>query len=27
MAAGSVGLAVGDGVRAGVSAHQSLIFR
>jgi thioredoxin reductase len=27
MAAGSVALAVGDGVRAGVSAHQSLVFR
>jgi thioredoxin reductase len=27
MAVGSLGLAVGDGVRAGVSTHQSLIFR
>ena len=27
VAAGSVAIAVGDGVRAGISAHQSLVFR
>jgi len=27
LAAGSVAFAVGDGARAGVSVHQSLVFR
>jgi thioredoxin reductase len=27
MAAGSIAIVVGDGTRAGISAHQSLVFR